>query len=971
MSGMAIALTGLESSSSTTDSQGGFEFSQLPRGTYQLSLSGFDPAVHSFPTTQQTAKVKNGNLVEVLFSGTLVPYPPDQPMDLTAQATGSSTIMLSWTDVSDDETRFEVHRKEGVDGPWDQIGAPDPNTVGFEDLGLTPTTTFGYRVRACNEAGCSDFSSEVEATTDDVPPGAPMDLTATTTGPFSVFLTWTDESENETGFEVERKEGTSGSWEPAVTAAADATEFGDMSLSPNTSYVYRIRACNDVGCSTYSDEADTTTDEVAPEAPLGLIAGATGSATVALDWSDGSDNELNFEVERKPGTGGEWAKVGVPTPNATSFSDTGLTPHTTYQYRVRACSDVGCSAYSNQASVTTWDLPPEVPTGLTAVATGPATVDLGWTDMADNEDGFRVERREGAGSFSTVGTVGENAAAFSDSGLSPNTTYSYRVFAFNPSGDSPSSNTADATTPPDGGPNLNIANLYLTQSTQTLAGDVPLVADKDGYLRVFAVASEANSFQPSVRVRFYLGGSLALTEVISAPAASVPTSIQESSLGASWNVGVPASLIQPGLSILADVDPTDQVTEGDESDNFFPVGGSPLALDVRITSAFPVTFVPVRQSVNGLVGNVTMGNAAQFLDVTLRMLPIAQADVEVHAEYVTDAPALESGNDNGAWGTILSEVNAVRVGEASGRYYYGVVSTTYNSGVAGMGYLGWPTAIGWDKMPSGSAVAAHEWGHNWNRYHAPGCGAGNPDGSYPYSDGKIGVWGLDVGAEALKSPATHYDFMSYCNPDWISDYSYEAIMDYRQAFGGYASQGAPEPSLLVWGRVEGRRIIPEPAFEVNAAPNLPTQTGSYLLEGYWLTGEALFSMAFQPIPVPDAAEGDGHFAFTLPLRSIDRTDLSRLRVSGGGHTPGSMEPRVGPQMVATPEPEFTSRGGSVVEMRWDGTRFPMALVRNPATGEILSFARDGHANLVTSAGEVEVIFSDGLRNTERIRRRIR
>jgi hypothetical protein len=308
---------------------------------------------------------------------------------------------------------------------------------------------------------------------------------------------------------------------------------------------------------------------------------------------------------------------------------------------------------------------------------------------------------------------------------------------------------------------------------------VPLVADRDGYLRVFSVASEANGSQPSVRVRFYLGGSLTHTEVISAPGSSVPTSVDESTLGASWNVDVPASLIQPGLSILADVDPTNQFAESNEGDNSFPVGGSPLAMDVRTTSTFEVTFVPIRQSVNNLLGNVTTGNASQFMDVTMRMLPIAQANLLVHEEYVTNAPALQRNNDNGAWGAILSEVNGLRVFEGASRYYYGVVKTTYSSGVAGMGYLGWPTAIGWDRLPSGSGVAAHEWGHNWNRRHAPGCGAGSPDPAFPYADGKIGVWGLDVGAEALKSPSTHYDFMSYCGPDWISDYNYEAILDYR------------------------------------------------------------------------------------------------------------------------------------------------------------------------------------------------
>lgn len=498
------------------------------------------------------------------------------------------------------------------------------------------------------------------------------------------------------------------------------------------------------------------------------------------------------------------------------------------------------------------------------------------------------------------------------------------------------------------------------------------MADKDGYLRVFAVASEANSFQPSVRVRFYLGGSLAHTETLGAPSASVPTSVVEGTLTASWNMDVPASLIQPGLTILADVDPTNQVAEGDEGDNSFPLSGTPMAMDVRATPTFNVTFVPVRQAGNNLLGNVTTGNAGQFLDVTLTMLPIAQANALVHAEYLTTTPnLLQSNNDNGAWSTILSEVSALRTAEGASRYYYGVVGTTYNSGVAGMGYLGWPIAIGWDKLPSASGVAAHEWGHNFYRYHAPGCGAASPDASFPYADGKIGVWGLDVEPATLKSPSSYYDFMSYCNPDWISDYSYEAILDYRQAYGGTASGSGPERSLLIWGRMSEEGIVLEPAFEVTTIPVLPDESGPYLLEAMDDRGGPLFSRTFSPIPVPDAGKGEGHFAFAIPIRLLGNGDLARLQVSGNGRAPAVRDSRKGPQTASAPEPEFSNALGFGVEITWDASSFPMALVRDPSTGEILSFARGGRVSLAVSPSEVEVIFSDGLKNRGRVMRSVR
>ena len=96
-------------------------------------------------------------------------------------------------------------------------------------------------------------------------------------------------------------------------------------------------------------------------------------------------------------------------------------------------------------------------------------------------------------------------------------------------------------------------------------------------------------------------------------------------------------------------------------------------------------------------------------------------------------------------------------GERS-RYYYGVVSPSYNSGVAGVGYIGAEAAIGWDRLPSGGSVAAHEWGHNWGRQHAPCGGAGNPDGGYPYAGGETGVVGYDL-VEGQLHPASSHDLM--------------------------------------------------------------------------------------------------------------------------------------------------------------------------------------------------------------------
>ncbi len=91
---------------------------------------------------------------------------------------------------------------------------------------------------------------------------------------------------------------------------------------------------------------------------------------------------------------------------------------------------------------------PSAPSSLVGTAASSAQINLSWTDNSSNEDGFRIERCQGAGcsNFAEIGTVGPNAVSYSNTGLAASTTYRYRARAYNGGGNSGYSNTADATT---------------------------------------------------------------------------------------------------------------------------------------------------------------------------------------------------------------------------------------------------------------------------------------------------------------------------------------------------------------------------------------------------------------------------------------------------------------------------------------------------------------------------------------------
>jgi transcriptional regulator CtsR len=372
------------------------------------------------------------------------------PANLSATAVSSTTIYLTWTYQSANQTGFQIERKTGAGGTYALIVTVASNATTYIDTGRTEGTTYFYRVRAVVGTGnYSAYSNEASATTSSSLPAAPVNLSAAAVSPSQINLSWTDQSGNETGFQIERKTGAGGTYALIVTKAANSTTYSDSGVAEGTAYFYRVRAANGAGNSAYSNEASATTSASLPAAPVNLSAAAASVSQINLSWTDQSLNETGFQVERKTGAGGTYALIGMRPANDTSYSDSGLVEGTPYFYRVRAVNGAGNSAYSNEASATTPASvsPPVAPANLSATPVSSSQINLSWTDQSGNETGFQIERKTGAGgTYALIVTTAANATAYSDSGLVEGATYFYRVRAANGAGNSAYSNESSATT---------------------------------------------------------------------------------------------------------------------------------------------------------------------------------------------------------------------------------------------------------------------------------------------------------------------------------------------------------------------------------------------------------------------------------------------------------------------------------------------------------------------------------------------
>ena len=483
---------------------------------------------------------------------------------------------------------------------------------------------------------------------------------------------------------------------------------------------------------------------------------------------------------------------------------------------------------------------------------------------------------------------------------------------------------------------------YLTQAVQSREFPVPLVAGDEALLRVFPIAARSTSVGiPAVRARFYADGRQTHVENIPAKSTPIPTAVDESNLAKSANARIPGRLIRPGLEMVIEIDPERTLDSALGVSKRIPETGR-LAVDVRAMPRFDLTLIPFLWTTNpdSVVVDEVASMAVdpeghELLFATRTLLPVGGLKVTAHE------PVLTSTNNISG---IHGEVIAIYLLEGKVGYYMGLMSGSVTGPGGEAGALRTSSARLYDD------IIGHELGHNMGLGHAP-CGDPDAvDSSYPYPDGSIGSWGYDFREGGSLVPPSTPDLMSYCNPAWIGDYFFSKALGWRLANDGRPSAAtavAPTKALLVWGGIDASAVpYLEPAFVVEAPPALPDSVGEYRVAGHTAGGATLFSHGFA-MPVTADGDGSSSFAFVLPARSGWEALVSIT---------------------------LTAPGGSVT---LDGdSDTPMAILRNPRTGQVRGFLRDP-APARQSAADAEgqsvgtgpdVLFSRGIPDTAAWRR---
>jgi len=324
---------------------------------------------------------------------------------------------------------------------------------------------------------------------------------------------------------------------------------------------------------------------------------------------------------------------------------------------------------------------------------------------------------------------------------------------------------------------------------------VPMISGKDTFVRVYVRVTGTTASVPnvsaSVTVKSLTGSYIARGSPLN-KRITAKLNPQRSRFNDTLNFYLHHSFVNRSCILEVEVNPDRTIGESNYANN-------KTTVNVNFVKTPTLNIVPIwiRYKYGGqnvVVDSDMHTNLSPYLE---KILPVG--DVKwylISGRYVDWNKQI--GPSEASWGEILKKLTDMRNKTSSvpaDAHWYAMVPFKVPQGaIAGYGSLPGKVAAGrvpvaYENLENGADILAHELGHNFNRYHSP-CGTTDGlDPNYPYTGARLGDYGWDLECAAggkVQSipngyvvPATSFDVMSYCQDEWISEYTYRGILSYR------------------------------------------------------------------------------------------------------------------------------------------------------------------------------------------------
>lgn len=245
-------------------------------------------------------EVAPGYLTPTLIDG--IP-PVVAPSGLSATTLSYNKIKLQWTDVSDDETGFEILRSTTSGSGFIPAGRVGAGKTTFTDSALSSATTYYYKVRAVGPLSESPYTDEAFETTMPAPgtPVAPTALASEGSTTTRISLGWIDNANNETEIQVWRSSDEQVSFQLIGTLQPNSNSYTDNTVSPFAQYYYYVVGANLNGNGASSDTLGVIAGNNAPVMSVINNMFVKTGATLSQDFTitDAGD-AVTISIDNKP-----------------------------------------------------------------------------------------------------------------------------------------------------------------------------------------------------------------------------------------------------------------------------------------------------------------------------------------------------------------------------------------------------------------------------------------------------------------------------------------------------------------------------------------------------------------------------------------------------------------------------------------------------------------------------------------------
>ncbi|HEY6728204.1 MAG TPA: hypothetical protein VI197_29545 [Polyangiaceae bacterium] len=313
---------------------------------------------------------------------------------------------------------------------------------------------------------------------------------------------------------------------------------------------------------------------------------------------------------------------------------------------------------------------------------------------------------------------------------------------------------------------------------------VDVVSGKDALVRV-SVTPESGWVDRTLSARLELPRGQPARPLFDKKAMSGAS--DDATLSSTFNIEVPGELITTSASYSVRIVECSDSSGTAQRAAFPETGTEPLA--ARAAGALRLRFIPV--VANGNTPDTSEARLTPIVEYLRALYPFPAIEISVGAPMTANWTIEEYG---AGWTEVLQQlaIRHLQDDAPNDLYYYGLLEPAAslaaycpNGCVGGIGYIAEASpdyqhlrvAMGISfAEPVTAETAAHELGHAQGRRHAPCGGGADLDHDFPHPDGSIGWWGLAY-PDMLYPPPTTSDVMGYCAHRWISDHTYQALIE--------------------------------------------------------------------------------------------------------------------------------------------------------------------------------------------------